>query len=131
MEDAIRELGEASRRLRESVEALTHDIQPRSASASTININAGGIGVWVAATSCIVMLAMLGMGGMWLSREFTSKQLADNAQDREITDLGDHLHAIYMQAPQLQPPTKKEVENVDSRPHPEKAAADRFIPGSQ
>ncbi len=118
MDEAIRELSEASRRLRESVESLTSDMHPRSASASTININAGGVGVWIATTSCIAMLAASVVGGIWVSREFTAKQIADVAQDQKIAELGNYLQAIYAQAPQLQPAKKKEDENVDHRYYP-------------
>lgn len=42
----------------------------RNDSSSTININAGGIGVWIATSACAVMLAALLVGLFWVSREF-------------------------------------------------------------
>ena len=117
MDEAIRELSDSTRRLRESVDSLFSDSYPRNHSASTININAGGIGVWIATTCCIAMLCVSIMGSIWISREFTAKQIADTAQEQKIAELGNYLQAIYAQAPQLQPP-KKEKEDVDHRYYP-------------
>lgn len=76
---------------------------------SSIQVNAGGIGVWACLTACIMMLAMVMIGGMWMSREF-------NRIDREMTDrregmerMQTYLSAIYAQAPHLKP---KEEENA-------------------
>lgn len=41
-----------------------------SVSNPTITINGGGVGVWIATTACLVMLASLLVGGFWVSREF-------------------------------------------------------------
>jgi hypothetical protein len=65
-------------------------------SASNININAGGVGVYIAATCCAVMLAV----NLFLIAIIVN-------HERKIDDLGDYIHAIYMVAPSLKPESKK------------------------
>ena len=65
---------------------------PKNASNAVITVNAGGVGVWIATTACVVMLAInLGLMFMLFSH------------DRKIERMQDHLNAIYMMAPQLKP----------------------------
>lgn len=69
----------------------------RNESSSIITVNAGGIGVWVATTACLVMLAInLVLVAIVMD------------QSRKVDDLGDYLNAIYMQAPYLKPPKEDE-----------------------
>lgn len=76
-------------------------ILPRNASKSEINVNAGGVGVWIATTACIAMLAVnLVLAALWVGHE------------RKIERLEDYLQAIYAAAPHLKPPE----ENVSSQP---------------
>ena len=65
---------------------------PLNAGSSVITVNAGGIGVWIAGTCCLVMLAV---------NLFLAAMLIDHS--RKIDDLRDYLNAIYMMAPQLKP----------------------------
>lgn len=62
---------------------------------ATIMINAGGVGVWIATTCCIVMLALGIMGGFLYVNE-----------SRKVDQMQDYLNAIYMQAPYLKPKDK-------------------------
>ena len=63
---------------------------------STITLNAGGVGVWIAVTACAVMLAMnIILVAIIVSHE------------RKIDDLGDYIHAIYMVAPSRKPEESK------------------------
>jgi hypothetical protein len=63
-----------------------------SGNQSTITLNAGGIGVWIATTACVAMLFVnLMLLAVIISHE------------RKIDDLGDYIHAIYMVAPSLKP----------------------------
>jgi hypothetical protein len=57
-----------------------------------IEVNAGGVGIWVAVTACFGMLAL-------------NVALLFNlaAHDRQIERMQDHLNAIYMMAPHLKP----------------------------
>lgn len=68
-----------------------------SGNQSTITFNAGGIGVWLAVSSCAVMLAL----NMALLAAVMN-------HDRKIDDLRHVLSAIYMIAPSLQPPATTE-----------------------
>lgn len=70
--------------------------QPSASNNSTISINAGGVGVWVATTACAVMLAVnVILVGIIVSHE------------RKLDDLQDYIHAIYMMAPSLKPENKE------------------------
>jgi hypothetical protein len=63
----------------------------------SVSINAGGAGIWIAVTCCIVSFVInVGLAVAFLTH------------DRKIDDLGDYVNAIYMMAPQLKPPEKKE-----------------------
>ena len=72
--------------------------------SATIHVNAGGIGMWAMMTVAAVMIAvnvcLLVAGTLWMGR-----------QDREISEQGHQLNAIYMMAPHLKPEEKKEVEH--------------------
>ncbi|GAA0696446.1 hypothetical protein ISN75_06900 [Dyella marensis] len=74
---------------------------------ANVNINAGGVAVWIAVTCCVAMLAATMVGAVWLGREFGAMESANHQQDKRISDLNDYLSAIYMQAPQLRPKEEK------------------------
>lgn len=63
---------------------------------ATITINAGGIGVWIAVTCCLVMLIIGLLGGFIYIN-----------QSRKIDQMQDYLNAIYMQAPYLKQKDKQ------------------------
>lgn len=70
------------------------ELMRTSSSASNITVNAGGIGVWFCAASCVVMLGMMLIGGFWISRElnridaqFTKQGDIDSVQDAYIHKL--------------------------------------------
>lgn len=64
---------------------------------ANISVNAGGLGVWVAMTCCLVMLAVNVLLVVILVNH-----------DRKIDDLNSYLTAIYMMAPHLKPPDKSQ-----------------------
>lgn len=71
------------------------NLSPESGNVTQFTVNAGGIGVWICATACIVMFTLtvvLGVLFMDLSRKYDRMQ--------------DHLSAIYMMAPSLKPADK-------------------------
>jgi hypothetical protein len=61
-------------------------------SHANVNVNAGGMGVWVSSTCCIVMLAC---------NIFLAVLLMDHS--RQLSDLRDYLNVIYRVAPHLKP----------------------------
>lgn len=71
-------------------------ILPRNTSKSEINVNAGGVGVWIATTACLVMLAV---------NIFLVALLS--MHNRKIDDLNHIVSAIYMISPGL----KERIEN--------------------
>lgn len=81
---------------------------------ANVNINAGGVAVWISATCCIAMMVGLVLGSVFLAsksssldREFNRIDQANHKQDKDLSDLHDYLSAIYMQAPQLRPKEEK------------------------
>lgn len=76
-------------------------------STANINVNAGGLGVWIAATCCIVTLVtsvILSSVFMWHEQEQQQQINAHEAdQQRKIDELYNYISAIYAQAPQLKP----------------------------
>lgn len=87
MDDEIQRFERAVARFSE---ALT--VAGNSGNQSTITLNAGGVGVWIAVSACAVMLAV----NVMLVAVIVS-------HERKIDDLGDYIHAIYMVAPSLKP----------------------------
>jgi hypothetical protein len=75
----------------------------RGSNTTTVNVNAGGVGVWLCLTAlCVVCVVSV------MTANERAKDVA--RQDREISDLrddvqalNDYLSAIYMQAPHLKP----------------------------
>lgn len=63
--------------------------------SANIHVNAGGVGIWIATTACLMMLAV-NVFLIWL---FVS-------QSGKVDKMQDYLNAIYMQAPHLKPKEK-------------------------
>lgn len=78
----------------------------------TANVSAGGVGVWIATTSCILCLAGCIVIGYQVSRMQT-EILALESADREKSA---YLAAIYAQAPQLKAGIKIQNERVPNHP---------------
>lgn len=57
-----------------------------------IEINAGGIGVWIATTACFVTLAVTMVGAIFVTREFSR-------QDQQLQELRekDDIHDAWLQ----------------------------------
>ena len=79
-------------KLSQQIGQLETQLRRGITSSSTINLNAGGIGVWIATVACGVMLG-IGILGATI--------IVD--QQRKIDDMQHYLNAIYMQAPSLRP----------------------------
>jgi hypothetical protein len=73
------------------LEALARG-QSNNRANSNITVNAGGMGVWIATTACLIML-VISIGMMFLLME-------ERAVNR---DQMHQLNAIYQYAPQLRP----------------------------
>lgn len=77
--------------LKNSLRDLREHMRGNSNRAA-ISINAGGVGVWIAATCCVVMLlvsvAVAGVTAVWLSREFSriDSQFVKLNDDQQVQD---------------------------------------------
>lgn len=80
---------------------------PKNANNAVITVNAGGVGVWVATTSCIAMLGIVIVGALWASREFSrvDQQLIELREENKTMQT--YLSAIYQIAPSLKPKEEK------------------------
>lgn len=92
MSDDARELAAALDRFTDRADRLLSNSNGGSA---TIHVNAGGVGLWVVITAFCVMLAINLVLWLWVSRI-----------DRENSEYGHQLNAIYMMAPQLKEDSK-------------------------
>lgn len=79
----------------------------RNDSNATITIHAGGVGVWIAAACCAVMLAAGLIAAFWVSREFTRLDRENDARREEAMRMQSYLSAIYVRAPELKPKDEK------------------------
>jgi hypothetical protein len=87
-DEAISGLTRAAERL----EQASRNLSGNAGNQSNITLNAGGIGVWLSATCCLVMLAC----NVFLLALYLDQQ-------RQIASLNEYLSAIYMLAPSLKP----------------------------
>lgn len=79
-------------RLGDQVEGLKREVAGSNGNVSTIHVDAGSVGVWIAAAACLVMLVM----GIVCFALYLDQQ-------RRLDDMQHYLNAIYMQAPHLKP----------------------------
>jgi hypothetical protein len=88
--------------LRYELDRLEKLLPPRRQSSgnATINVHAGGVGMWISTTCCAVMfalgIAMAVIGGI----AYTSTQ-------QRLDRMQDYINAIYMMAPNLKPKEQK------------------------
>ena len=90
MQDA--EVDEVIKRVNRAAERVEKMAEGGNRNTTRIEINAGGVGVWLATTCCFVMMALNA------ALLFTVA-----GHDRKIERLEDYLQAIYTQAPHLKP----------------------------
>jgi hypothetical protein len=109
-EDSAGALNEAARRL----EAASRNFATANSNQSTVTLQAGGAGVWVATTCCLIMLFSGLMGAFWVSREFNQidAQMTTLRNDNDV--MRQYLSSIYQQAPWLTRPTEKQKEEKAS-----------------
>ena len=82
---------------------------PANGNSSTrIVISAGGIGIWVCAMCCILMLVIGLMLSMFAAHKFIDQTADIRELRRESQTLKDYLAAIYAQAPHLKPKESEE-----------------------
>lgn len=88
------------KRVHSAMDKVEEMAAPVNRNNTSVRIEAGGVGVWVAVTLCMVMLAVnIGLLAMFINH------------DRKIDDLNSYLNAIYMMAPHLKPEENKEDTN--------------------
>lgn len=73
-----------------------------------VTIQAGGIGVWIAATCCFVMVGMMVIGGLWVSREFTRMDRKAEEQENKIDRANVLLSATWQHIPEVAEKVKRE-----------------------
>lgn len=107
METRIRGMEQSVKDIKDSLERIGAG-RDASSNVNTVKINAGGVGVWVSSTCCMVMLAVILVGGFWISREFTRTDKELNERKEELQRIQSYVSAIYVQAPQLRPKDEKD-----------------------
>lgn len=95
----VRRFGEAVDRVNQLQERL--GMSPvNGMNSSVITVNAGGVGVWIATTACLVMLAVSG---------FLMMLYLDVREDQR--DTAAHLQTIYMLVPDLRKQVEARIES--------------------
>lgn len=88
---------------------------------SSIQVNAGGVGVWICVCLCCMMLVSVGMGAVWMSREF-NRYDGDLSERKAESDRSQtYLSSIYGRMPQWM---REEVEKEASSKLAEKEKKD-------
>jgi hypothetical protein len=78
--------------------------QPGNTNTSSVQINAGGVGIWIAITACLIMLAVTMVGSI-----FIAIALSDlNRQTQELREadvvLQAYINAGYVSQPKEEAP---------------------------
>lgn len=77
----------------------------------SIQVNAGGIGVWICVCLCCMMLVSVVMGAVWMSREFNRYDSDLSERKAESDRSQTYLSSIYGRMPQWM---REEVEKEAS-----------------
>lgn len=87
MDPELTELAVALNRFSDRIDRLE-----RVSSTAQVSVNAGGVGVWMAAmAACLCFVMTMVLLVLYVD------------QSRKVDDLGHYLQAIYAQAPELKP----------------------------
>jgi len=101
VDDAMDRILRTLERAERDISSYMSPKQSETVSAASINVNAGGAGIWLAAwiasICCAMSLVAMAFGIVWMLH-----------QAKEIDDLNAYLQAIYQQAPALQESLKKQ-----------------------
>lgn len=110
MADMGEKLDQASERLERAAKALSGF---NSGNQSQISINAGGIGVWIATSCCLIMLFCGLIAAFWVSREFNQMdaQMTTLRNDNDV--MRQYLTSIYQQAPWLKRPDEEKQKDSE------------------
>lgn len=103
-------LRENFKELREGVEGLIRErgLGNANSAASTLTVNAGGVGMWVAVSlSLLAAAVMLGVN--------IGLAVMVNNHDRKIERLQDYLQVVYTHAPHLKEIADEEARKKDSQ----------------
>lgn len=93
-QDDKRELHDALTKVSNSLDRFSSG-QNTPSNTATVRIDAGGVGIWIATTACIVMLFVSIICAMWASNEF---RRADDER-RELRERSDvqqaYINSLY------------------------------------
>lgn len=102
MEDR-QELIFALNRFSEKADSL---LKTGAMNSAKIEVNAGGVGIWIATTACLMMLAVnIILIVLFVVQDAKNDKVQDT-QNSKIDKMQDYLNAIYAQAPHLRPKEK-------------------------
>lgn len=97
--------------LGEAIRGMDNSRNTSQSGVSTITVNAGGVGVWVCATLCGMMLIASLIGAIWMSREFNRYDVSLSERKQESDRAQTYLSSIYGRMPQWM---REEVEKEAS-----------------
>lgn len=82
----------ALKRIHQSLDRVEQLADGGNRNTAKIEVNAGGVGVWIAATCCLVVMAVTIVGSVYITREFTRQDV----QMQELRDK-DSVHDAWLQ----------------------------------
>jgi heme exporter protein D len=82
----------ALKRIHQSLDRVEQLADGGNRNTAKIEVNAGGVGVWIAATCCLVVMAVTVVGSVYITREFTRQDV----QMQELRDK-DSVHDAWLQ----------------------------------
>lgn len=104
---SAQELIEALDRFSDKTDLL---LRNNATSTNNVNLAAGGIGAWVSALCSIVSIIVLCVVMGQSNTRTVEHAIKVAEQDRKIERMQDHLNAIYMMAPHLNPTENHDEE---------------------
>jgi hypothetical protein len=119
--DEIAKLQSAADTLYAAADRLNPVTNASTKSESSVHINAGGMGLWIASTCCIIMFIMFVSFFVGAFFYVSDERAEIREMHSKMTTMQSFLDAIYVQAPQLKPKDKSyEPAASDNRhqPHP-------------
>lgn len=93
--------GESKPELQDFVRFLRGD------TTAQVQVNAGGVGVWIAVTAAMVIAGVSIVNSMHMTRELARADAERKELRDQVQRMNDYLAAIYMQAPHLKPKDKQ------------------------
>lgn len=97
----LSDLADATKKLRDATGPFYDQRPSGNSSTSTIHVNAGGAGLWIAVTCCLCMFCMMVVGAACIAVGYEALSDRVSANEAAQSKSQAYLNAIYQKAPFL------------------------------